>query len=238
VRRRLVRHAGLLAAVLAALPAALLAALPAAGVPPGRQDPAAVAAAVRQAEAAQAPTASTITIGTVQGAAVMPECAAKLGVEISGVEPYEQATVRCPSPDWTLYVAVTVAATQAVVVTARPVAAGAPLEPGDVTLQRKPVAAYAGRQAFYDTAGLLGATATMNLPAGAVLTGADIQAPVLVQAGQTASVTVVSGGVRLTVNAVADQAGRVGETILMTNPSSGQRFHALVTPTGPEVRLQ
>ncbi|OYV40259.1 MAG: flagella basal body P-ring formation protein FlgA [Rhodospirillales bacterium 20-64-7] len=218
--------------------AALLPAGPTLAAASHTQDPVAVAAAVRAAAAAQAPAGSTITIGTVQGAAVMPACAAKFGVEISGVEPYEQATVRCPTPDWTLYVAVTVAATQEVVVTARPVAAGAPLEPGDVTLQRKPVAAYAGRQAFYDTAGLLGATATMNLPAGAVLTGADIQEPVLVQAGQTASVTVVSGGVRLTVNAVADQAGRVGETILMTNPSSGQRFHALVTPTGPEVRLQ
>jgi flagella basal body P-ring formation protein FlgA len=212
------------------------AALPAAASP--TQDPAAVAAAVRGAAAATAPADATITVGTVQGAAVMPACAAALGVEVSGVEPYEQATVRCPSPDWTLYVAVTVAATQSVEVAARPIAAGARLTPEDVRLQREPVAAYAGRQVFYGPDGLTGASATMNLPAGAILTGADVQAPMLMRAGQTAVVTVYSGGVSVTVNAVADEAGRLGDTILMTNPSSGQRFHALVTAQGPTVRLQ
>jgi flagella basal body P-ring formation protein FlgA len=202
------------------------------------QDPAAVTAAVRSAAAQAAPADATVTVGTVQGAAVMPACGAALGVEITGVEPYEQAVVRCPAPDWTLYVAVTVAATQLVEVAARPIAAGASLSPADVRLQREPVAAYAGRQVFYAADGLIGADATMNLPAGAILTATSIAAPTLVRAGQTATVTVTSGGVSLTVNAVADEAGRLGDTILMTNPSSGQRFHALVTAQGPVVHLQ
>jgi flagella basal body P-ring formation protein FlgA len=78
----------------------------------------------------------------------------------------------------------------------------------------------------------------MNLPAGAILTATAIQAPLLVRAGQTTMVTVISGGVSVTVNAVADESGRRGDTILMTNASSGQRFHALITAQGPVVRLQ
>jgi flagella basal body P-ring formation protein FlgA len=215
--------------------AAGAAALAAAATP---QDPASVAASVRAAAAATASPDATITVGTVQGASVMPACTAPLGVAISGVEPYEQATVRCPAPNWTLYVAVTVAATQQVEVAARPIAAGATLVPEDVRLQREPVAAYAGRQAFYGPDDLTGATATMNLPAGTILTTSAIQAPTLLRAGQTATVTVHSGGVSVSVSAVADQAGRLGDTILMTNPSSGQRFRALVTAQGPVVQLQ
>jgi flagella basal body P-ring formation protein FlgA len=222
--------------------AVLLGVLAAAAVSPAAadqtQDPAAVAAAVHEAVAATAPADATITVGTVQGASVMPACAAALAVAVNGVQPYEQATVHCPAPGWTLYVAVTVAATQMVEVAARPIAAGASLAPEDFRLQREPVAAYAGRQVYYAPDDLIGATAAMNLPAGAILTATALQAPMLVRAGQTTMVTVISGGVSVTVNAVADEAGRRGDTILMTNPSSGQRFHALVTAQGPVVRLQ
>jgi flagella basal body P-ring formation protein FlgA len=222
--------------------AVLLGVLAASAVSPAAsattQDPATVAAAVHAAAAATAPADATITVGTVQGATVMPACGAALAVEVTGVAPYEQATVRCQAPSWTLYVAVTVAATEMVEVAARPIAAGASLAPADVRLQREPVAAYAGRQVYYAPDDLIGATAGMNLPAGAILTATAIQAPLLVRAGQTTMVTVISGGVSVTVNAVADESGRRGDTILMTNASSGQRFHALITAQGPVVRLQ
>jgi hypothetical protein len=37
---------------------------------------------------------------------------------------------------------------------------------------------------------------------------------------------------------VADEPGRVGDTILLTNPGSGKRFTAVVTANGPVVVLQ
>ncbi len=77
----------------------------------------------------------------------------------------------------------------------------------------------------------------MSLNPGTILTDSSVEEPVVVQAGQTVTVHVRSGGLDVTVNAVAEQTGRIGETILMANPSSGQHFSALVTATGPVVDL-
>jgi flagella basal body P-ring formation protein FlgA len=202
------------------------------------QDPAAVAAAVRQAALAIAPPGASISLGEVEGARVMPACAGPLAVTISGVVPYEQAAAHCLAPAWTLYVTVTVAQTQNVVVTARPLSAGQVLGPGDLMIASEPVARYAGRQVFYDPAQLLGGEALMSLPAGTILSADDIGEPVVVKAGQTVTVTVISGAVQVSIDAVADETGRIGDTILLTNPSSGRRFTATVTANGPVVQLQ
>jgi flagella basal body P-ring formation protein FlgA len=214
---------------------ATLVTTPAAASP---QDPAQVSSAIHQALAETAPANATITLGPVDGAKFMQSCQGALGVTLSGVEPYEQAAVHCPAPGWTLYVTVTIAATQPVVVAARPIAAGQVFSPSDFTIAREPVSLYAGRQVFYDSAALTGASAVMNLPAGAIVTGSDIAEPVAVTAGQTVSVSVVAGGVIVSLSAVADQTGRVGDTILMTNPTTGQHFPAQVTSTGIVVTLQ
>jgi flagella basal body P-ring formation protein FlgA len=220
----------------AALLLAALAAPAMAGTP--TQDPAQVTAAIRQAAAATAPSDATVTLGPVQGAQFMQECQGALGVTLSGVEPYEQAAVHCPAQGWTLYVTVTIAATQAVVVAARPIAAGQPLQAADLRIAREPVALYAGRQIFYDPADLTGASALMNLPAGTILTVSDIAEPEVVKAGQTVTVSVETGSITVSLSAVADQSGRVGDTVLMTNPASGQHFPALVTRDGLLVKLQ
>jgi flagella basal body P-ring formation protein FlgA len=200
--------------------------------------PDAVAAAVQAAAEAGAPAGAVVSLGPVAGAGVMLACQGALQVVMSGVLPYEQAAARCVAPAWTLYVTVTVAQTAEVVVAARPVVAGQVLVAGDLMLAREPVAQYAGRQVFYDPAALLGANAVMSLATGMVLTSEVVNEPVVVKAGQTVTVRVISGAVTVTVTAVADQTGRIGETILLTNPSSGRRFSALVTVDGPVVRLQ
>ena len=74
----------------------------------------------------------------------------------------------------------------------------------------------------------------MSLPAGDPDHSA-IAEPVIVHAGQMSR----SGQQRrceLSVNATADQAGRVGDTILMTNASTGQRFTRW-SRQGVELRL-
>ena len=197
-----------------------------------------VAAAIRQAALAIAPPDASLSLGSVAGAAAMQSCTVPLSVTISGVAPYEQAEAHCAVPAWTLYVTVTVAQSQSVVVATRPLVAGQSIGPGDVALKDEPVSLYAGRQVFYDPTQLAGDQAVMSLAAGAILVAQDITEPVVVKAGETVTVQVINGGVTISVNAVADETGRIGDTILLTNPSSGRRFSAQVTANGPVVRLQ
>ncbi len=217
-----------LAGGMGALPVAALA----------QENPAAVEAAIHQAVAPTLPQGAVVTLGSADGAHFMPACGVPLSVTMSGTQPYENAAVSCTAPVWTLYVPVTVAATEAVVVALRPIAAGQAIGPGDVALRPEPESDFQGQPVFYDPAAIAGGVAMMNLPAGAILTGNDIQAPVLVKAGQTVSVDVRSGGVDLVVSAVAAETGRIGDTILLTNPSSGRRFTALLTAGGPVIQLQ
>jgi flagella basal body P-ring formation protein FlgA len=183
------------------------------------------------------PPPATLSVGPVAGAGYMRACPVPLTVTISGVAPYEQAAVHCAPLGWVLYVSVTVAAQEAVAVALRPVAAGATIAPGDVGLRQEPVGDFAGRQVFTDTQPLVGSLAVMNLSPGGIVTAQSVQPPVIVQAGQIVTVQVMSPGLVISVQAVANETGRLGETILMTNPASGRRFSALMTASGPVVRL-
>jgi len=202
------------------------------------QAPGPVAAAIFQTARAIAPPGARIALGPVAGAAAMPPCPGPITVTISGIAPYEQAAAQCAAPAWTLYVTVTVTVSQAVVIATDQIAAGSVLRAADLAIATRPVSAYAGRQVFYDPASLAGTLAVMALSPGTIITQDDIQAPVLVNAGQTVSVDVISGSVHVEIVATADETGRLGDTILLTNPSSGRRFTALVTANGLVVRLQ
>jgi flagella basal body P-ring formation protein FlgA len=201
------------------------------------EDPAAVSAAVRQAAQMIAPPDASISLGPVAGAKYMQACTAPLAVSMSGVAPYEQAAVHCPAPGWTLYVPVTLAQSESVVVTAHPVTAGQALTADDLAVQREPVQLFAGRRVYADPAQLIGANALMSLAAGMVITQDVVQAPLIVKSGQIVTVQVLSGGVLLSVNAVAQQDGHLGDTILFSNQSSGRRFSAQITAQGPVLRL-
>jgi flagella basal body P-ring formation protein FlgA len=213
-----------------------------AGAAPAMQAPVDVSAAVGGGGGGggggpPAPPPATLSVGPVAGAGYMRACPVPLTVTISGVAPYEQAAVHCAPLGWVLYVSVTVAAQEAVAVALRPVAAGATIAPGDVGLRQEPVGDFAGRQVFTDTQPLVGSLAVMNLSPGGIVTAQSVQPPVIVQAGQIVTVQVMSPGLVISVQAVANETGRLGETILMTNPASGRRFSALMTASGPVVRL-
>jgi flagella basal body P-ring formation protein FlgA len=214
--------------------AAPLAAAPAAAA---QQDPAPVAAAVRHAAALMAPADATITLGPVMGARYMRACTTPLAVTISGTLPYEQAAAHCGAPSWTLYVTVMIDAHMAVVVAARPITAGQTLESDDLALRDEPISLYAGRSIFYHPEDAVGGTAVMSLPLGTILTESNVQQPIVVQAGQSITVNARSGGVDISITGTAEQPGRVGDTIIVTNPSSGRRFPAVVTRSGALVQL-
>jgi len=202
-----------------------------------QQDPAPVAAAVRQAAAATAPADATITLGPVMGARYMRACTLPLEVMITGTEPYLQAAAHCRAPAWTLYVTGTIDAHMAVVVAGRPITAGQTLESDDLALREEPISLYAGRSVFYHPEDAVGATAVMSLPIGTILSASNVQQPVVVQAGQSLTVNAESGGVDISITGTAEESGRIGDTIIVTNPASGRRFPAVVTRSGALVQL-
>lgn len=201
------------------------------------QNPAEVTHAVQQAAQNLAPAGTKISVGTVSGAHYMPACQVPLTVSIGGAAPYEQATVQCAAPRWTLYVEVTVAQTEEVVVAAKPLTAGQMITADDLMLRRLPVQDFAGRQIFTSLTQLEGANIVMSVTTGTILTQTLIQSPLVVKAGQMVTVHVYSGNVVLSLDAIADQNGRIGDTILLTNPNSGRRFSAEVTAQGVELHL-
>ena len=201
------------------------------------QDPQAVTQAVRQAAQSLAPVGAKVSIGTVNGAHFMPACTAPLSISIDGAAPYEQATVKCDAPSWTLYVEVTIEQSESVVVAAKPLTAGQTITPDDLMRRSLPVQDFAGRQVFTDPVQLEGDEIMVSLTEGALITENIVQSPLVVKAGQTVTVNVYSGNVMLSMDATADQDGRIGDTILLTNPSSGRRFTAEVTAQGIELHL-
>jgi len=203
----------------------------------GHEAPSTITAAVQQAVADTAPANAAITLGSVAGAQYMPACQGLLSVTVSGMEPYLQAAVQCPSPNWTLYVSVTVDSRMAIVVAARTIAGGQVISMDDLMLQEEPLSLYAGRQIYYHPEDVAGATAILSLPRGAILTNTVIQQPIVVQAGQTISVDVHAGAVDVTLDATAEQAGRIGDSITVFNPTTGKRFQATITPGGAVVQL-
>ncbi|MBW4024877.1 MAG: flagellar basal body P-ring formation protein FlgA [Proteobacteria bacterium] len=201
------------------------------------EDPSDVSAAIRQAAATTAPANAEITLGPAMGARYMPVCRRPLAVTVTGSEPYEQATAHCAAPSWTLYVTVTVDARMPVVVMAKPLAAGDTLRSDDLTLRQEPVSLYAGRQVYYHIDDAVGATAILSLSVGTILTQSNMEQPLMVQAGQSITVDAESGGVDIAITGTAQQSGRLGDTIMIANPSSGKRFPATVTRSGARVQL-
>ncbi|HTI00224.1 MAG TPA: flagellar basal body P-ring formation chaperone FlgA [Acidisoma sp.] len=202
-----------------------------------KQDPAAVADAVRRAVAATVPANADIILGRVSGAQHMDACTQPLNVTVTGQEPYLQAAAACPAPAWRLYVSVTVDAKMAVVVVARPIPAGQSIQDADLALREEPLSLYAGRRVFYQPGEVTGSIAILTLSPGTIVTGSAVQRPFIVQAGQIIMVDVINGAVDLTLDARADQAGRLGDRIMVTNLSSGRHFQAALTASGAVVQL-
>lgn len=85
-----------------------------------------------------------------------------------------------------------------------------------------------------DEAGVIGRVARKPLQPGEPFDEDDMEAPILVQRGQ--SVWVTCGFVQVTARALSD--GRAGESLQLENPASGRRFSAMVTGPGmAELRM-
>jgi flagella basal body P-ring formation protein FlgA len=104
----------------------------------------------------------------------------------------------------------------------RPVRAGETIEAALLVEARVPRAA--GGPAALERAMLLGTSAKRDLSAGVALTDLDVLRPTLIERGDTLILEVRKGQVAVRVSAIAQQSGRLGDSILVEVPS-GQGGH-------------
>jgi len=87
--------------------------------------------------------------------------------------------------------------------------------------------------AFVDDADLLiGKVARRPLPAGQPLRKTDVQSPVLVRRGETATIVLEAPGLRLTQGAVALASGGAGDIVAFRNINSDREIKAVVAAKG------
>ncbi len=207
-------------------------------LPAGRENPSDVKTAIQKAVNLVSPPNAKATIGSTRSAIMMKACSQPLSVTLSGVMPYEEASVKCSEPSpWTLYINVNLEVDTGIVVVKTPIEQGQTISASDLTVQMQPISNYAGRQIFTDPTQLDGDIASVGMNAGQIVASYDVRKPIIVQAGQLTPVNVIGDGMDISVEATADQDGHLGDTILMTNTSSNRRFTAQVTENGPVVYL-
>ena len=123
---------------------------------------------------------------------------------------------------------VRISATVSRVVVASNLAAGKPIQAGQVRLEsREDSPLDTGAAISLDE--VIGFVPKTQLHASTVIRKAQLERPPDVAKGDVVTVHVYEGAAHLSLEARAQQAGVKGSTILVRNPSSGKDFRALVT---------
>ncbi|MBF0339563.1 MAG: flagellar basal body P-ring formation protein FlgA [Magnetococcales bacterium] len=79
---------------------------------------------------------------------------------------------------------------------------------------------------------IAGQTANRQILADRPLQSEWFSAPMVVARGERVQVAAVRGALRIEATAIAQAAGRVGDTVVMENPASHRRFDARITGPG------
>jgi flagella basal body P-ring formation protein FlgA len=159
----------------------------------------------------------------------MPACPVPLQARPGG---NGTAEVACPQASgWRLFVPVRVRRIQNVLVLSRGIGAGETIAAADIAIERRDAARIVGA-ALADPAGAVGKTARRVLPAGTLLTAADLVAPRLVRRGDTVELVSRHDGleVRMSGRALAD-AGE-NERVSVENASSRKVVQGVVDASG------
>jgi flagella basal body P-ring formation protein FlgA len=142
------------------------------------------------------------------------------------------AGVRCRGPEpWTIYVPVTVEVYGTLLVTSRPLARGASLQPADVRPVRQVLS---GLLSGYLTEvdGVQGMRLRRSVASGTVLTPAMLQVPVVVRRGDHVKLLVELPGLTLSAVGQALKDGSAGERISVRNLSSKSVVQGTVVDGG------
>ncbi|GJD73945.1 flagellar basal body P-ring formation chaperone FlgA [Methylobacterium goesingense] len=101
----------------------------------------------------------------------------------------------------------------------------------DITLERRPREA-TPPDAQGAQGGLAGQVAQRGLSAGAILRAGDLAPPDLVARGEAVTIVFDAPGLNLSLRALANESGRLGATITVTNPISKKILSATVIGPG------
>lgn len=172
-----------------------------------------------------------ISIGSLQAIPDMTPCDTQPDVELYGRGRYRDARVSCPTQGWQLYIPVRIAESNKIVVAAHDLQAGTVLHSRDLKLVSTS-STEASAPAAHDASAVVGHTLVAPISAGTPISLSGLQQAVRVHSGETITVHVRSGGVRIKTNAVALQDGRPGQSILVENPATSYRYRVEVTDHG------
>lgn len=165
----------------------------------------------------------------------LADCDQPLALDVKDLSPVGNRLnvhVRCPgSARWALYVPVTLAIWQPVVVVKRPLARGAVISAADLELEEQDVATL-NSPYFSSIQEAAGSVARRPLAAGSPLLASQIEAPLLVQRGQTVVLSARQGTLQVKMNGVAESDGRRGDRISVRNSQSQRLIEGRVTGPG------
>jgi flagella basal body P-ring formation protein FlgA len=118
-----------------------------------------------------------------------------------------------------------------IVTPTRDIARGEVISAGDVTLGAAPNRALPGNIITNPDA-VTGMEARRTLRSGEMISASDVRRPVVVNKGQTVTMTFDAPGVSLTAMGRAMGEGGVGDTVVVQNPASYRMINAVITGTG------
>ena len=155
-----------------------------------------------------------------------------------GIEPYIQnpgrnvgrlvVGVRCNgAKPWNIYLPVKVALIEDVLVTARPLQRGHVLEPGDLIVDQRDVSEVFGGF-LSDADAAVGQRLKRSVGSGVVLTPAQVQPRILVERGQTVTLTVEGSSLNISMQGKALMDGSANQRIRVENTGSGRVVEGLV----------
>ncbi len=165
----------------------------------------------------------------------LADCPAVLDARLTGQPRLPgRAVVRvsCPAaPGWSVHLPVTVQASGAVLVAARPLPRGHRVQASDLRRQTTELGALAG-QYLVDDAAAVGQSLRRSVGAGERLTPAVLQAPVLVRRGEPVTMHLQSPAFAIRTTGKAMANGAEGDRIAVENPTTRRVVQGTVTGEG------
>ena len=161
----------------------------------------------------------------------LPVCPTPLNTETPwSVTRGNRVTVRvsCDTENqWRVHVPVEVSVFGSVVTSARALARGTILSPGDLSVSEQPLGPL-GHGYFADPANVVGQRLKRPLAPGSVVTPAQLETPAVIRRGQNVTIVANTGGIAVKMNGTAEENGAIGQVIDIRNTSSGRRVQGVV----------
>ena len=145
-----------------------------------------------------------------------------------------RVTVRVQCQDespWTRHVSANVKVFRPVAISARALARGSVIQPGDVIMEELDISQLRG-QTIAQSENIVGMALRRSVNHGAPLTLDMLTAPVLVKRGDTVVLNATRGGISIRHTGTALQDGEAGQQIPVRNNSSGRVVQAVVREAG------